>query len=865
MIGSDKMDPTPVSACTFPRLSAMFHVTPDVAMPRLTLVIAPAGYGKSLLLRQWVDSISDTTQTVIVVNSCSKTGDSNLMVQHVNGDAAITEQVSSLLDVLTTTDDAMQLRLMRSDLFASIACNTTQCIIAIDDLDHLPPASSKFLLEDLLADLESPANLIVVAAGRLPTHHSLGHLAAAGHIRQVFARDLVLTAPEVAKLLAMQGHVESSSDILNAVIDATCGWPAGIALAGHLIGYDEEPGQWIPLDDYVARTIGDSLSDETRQLVLVTAAFPWLDEDLWQALVADVPARVDSFDTLRAIVPMTRGPERSDGRRPYHFAPILRSSFRRLHGIRTHTTTAPLSEKIAIHSATSWYTKHSMFSEAISLASETGEWDYTLAAMVLPCRELAIRDDHPALIGLLNTIPDEQLLSQDDLAFWYVLSLLSVGDVSEGTRLHARIHSAWVDSINPLRRGRILVLDALLAIWQGNREGAHRRSVEALSILPTDSYHERMRAAATAEVLSTHLGQRETAIRMFDIARSARRYLPWDQRWWATFVLPNQADRIALEGNLSSAYKQFEHLVESYSDAYPELIALVYMRLALIELEWGTLEIAIERFERIVPLSTVGYWMQEVPLAHAKVLHALKRDDEAKKLLYAAIREANSDLNEIDLRRSRTVLAQIWLDRGEVDLAETWAVEETLSLDFWPRSIGQTVPGLVMAHLQICRGEWASSIRLLDAVIAEGERRRQSSPLVRAFAMKALAHALSGDVIGCHGAIRIAIDLGDPSGFQSSYMVGGFDTRSLLGTPEWTLRTASVFASPSASRSTLSLTKRERDVLRFAMQGLTNTEIAGRLFISPVTVKNHLARIYRRLGVHNRDEAIIAARSQELI
>jgi DNA-binding CsgD family transcriptional regulator/Tfp pilus assembly protein PilF len=58
------------------------------------------------------------------------------------------------------------------------------------------------------------------------------------------------------------------------------------------------------------------------------------------------------------------------------------------------------------------------------------------------------------------------------------------------------------------------------------------------------------------------------------------------------------------------------------------------------------------------------------------------------------------------------------------------------------------------------------------------------------------------------------------------------------------------------------LTAREADVLRLLADGLTNREIAGRLFISQKTVAAHMAHIYGKLGVHSRVEA--AGRAQQL-
>ena len=54
------------------------------------------------------------------------------------------------------------------------------------------------------------------------------------------------------------------------------------------------------------------------------------------------------------------------------------------------------------------------------------------------------------------------------------------------------------------------------------------------------------------------------------------------------------------------------------------------------------------------------------------------------------------------------------------------------------------------------------------------------------------------------------------------------------------------------------LTAREREVMNLVSQGLSNGEVGGRLFISEKTVKNHINRIYAKLGVATRSEAIAA-------
>jgi DNA-binding NarL/FixJ family response regulator len=61
------------------------------------------------------------------------------------------------------------------------------------------------------------------------------------------------------------------------------------------------------------------------------------------------------------------------------------------------------------------------------------------------------------------------------------------------------------------------------------------------------------------------------------------------------------------------------------------------------------------------------------------------------------------------------------------------------------------------------------------------------------------------------------------------------------------------------------LTSRERAVLELLVDGLTNTQIGGRLYMSPKTASVHVSSILRKLGVANRLQAATLAERSGLL
>ena len=86
------------------------------------------------------------------------------------------------------------------------------------------------------------------------------------------------------------------------------------------------------------------------------------------------------------------------------------------------------------------------------------------------------------------------------------------------------------------------------------------------------------------------------------------------------------------------------------------------------------------------------------------------------------------------------------------------------------------------------------------------------------------------------------------------------------GRPDATARipSSTLAMSPTATQGE-SLSEREGQILCLVADGLTNREIAERLFLSRYTVESHIKRIYRKLAVSSRTMAVRAGRARGVI
>jgi DNA-binding NarL/FixJ family response regulator len=106
------------------------------------------------------------------------------------------------------------------------------------------------------------------------------------------------------------------------------------------------------------------------------------------------------------------------------------------------------------------------------------------------------------------------------------------------------------------------------------------------------------------------------------------------------------------------------------------------------------------------------------------------------------------------------------------------------------------------------------------------------------------------------------------STLRASGAVGFVSRRWAAGDLLRTIRIATVSQTIPMQRApnpTTTLSARQQEVLQLIAEGATNEEIAGRLYLSRHTVKQHTSALYRKLNARNRIHAVQTARRQGLL
>lgn len=844
---------------------------------KLTLIAAPAGFGKTTLLSAWVAGCARPTAWVSL-----DAGDSDPARFLAYLVAALQTVAPTIGAGVVGTLQAPQLpptEAMLTALLNDIATVPDPFVLVLDDyhvVDATPVDDAlTFLLEHL------PPQLHLVIATREDPPLPLARLRARAQLTELRAADLRFTPAEAAAFLTQVMGLDLSVDDIAALESRTEGWIAGLQLAALSLQGQHDVTTLIQsftgshrfILDYLVEEVLEQQSERVQTFLLRTSILDRLCGPLCDAVVRDPAASgqttLEYFEHANLfLVPLDN--ERRWYRYHHLFADLLRQ---RLHQRAASFPGDAAGEVAALHRRASvWYEDHGLALEAFQHAAAAN--DVERAAWLIEGAGMPrhFRGAVTTILDWLHSLPRTVLDARPTL-WWRYASLLLVTGQTTGVeeKLHAAeaaLHGTEVGDTTRTLIGQIAATRAMLAMTRYQGETMLAQSRRALAYLPPNNVALRATANWTLGVAYQHQGDRAAARHAF--TESIALSQACGDTFTTIMATIGLADMQTADNQLYAAAETFQRVLHLLGDPPLPVACEAHLDLAHISYEWNDLAAAERHGRQSLHLARQydrgidRFVICEVFLAQLKL--AQGDVTGASALLVAASQSARA--RNFVQRVPEVAAAQVLtlLRQGHLVAAAQLAESHDLPLS--------------QARVHLAQGNPSTALAVLEPWRQQVEAKGWADERLKVMVVEAVAHYAHGETDEAVQVVGDALALAEPGGFIRRFVDEGPPMARLLREAaargialEYTQQVLAAFspAGPSQSlpgrvdgpQSTFvePLSGREREVLHHIADGLSNQEIASRLYLSLHTVKVHSRNIYGKLGVHNRTQAVTRARA----
>jgi len=868
---------------------------------KLTLIAAPAGFGKTTLLSEWIpqsprcvtwlsldDADNDSTRfwTYFIVSI------QQLRSELGEGALALLQslQVPPISSILTT-------------LINDITAFPDAFVIVLDDYHIIESQSIHEGLTFLIAHL--PVNMHLVITTRIDPPLPLARLRARDNLTEIRANDLRFTADETKSFITREVKASLTAEEVAVLETRTEGWIAGLQIAALSMQGRKDISGFIRAFSGSHRHILGYLADEalnqrpkgTMNFLLQTSILERLCGSLCDAVTGESGGQeiLESLEHANLFIT----PLDDEGRwyRYHHlFAEVLQARLRQSYP----ELLAELHRR-----ASEWYEIHDLIPEAVHHALTAGEVDRAAQLIGRQRWILLGRGEANTLHHWLDILPEELLRKHPglSLAYAWILSLLEQPETIESHLLDAEYALANSTSLASQEtvedsgtiRGEIATLRAEIALSQYDIPRAIALCREALELLPEEN-------AMMRGVTTYYLGHAER--RDGNMIEAERAYaeasdigLQTDNLLLALHALANLSNVYVTMGRLKEAARTSQRILESTEERQRQswpVAGLAYQGLSRLYYEWNDLD-AAERYSRKgieygQRGGLIGLEFNSLSVL-ASTLQAQNDSSGADEMLREISVINDNNHHPIYTSQSAAWEARLRLQQGRTQQAILWAESCGLKIidTKWPYP--RAVEYLTLARVLIAQGKLEGVEGILNQLFQGAEANKRTGDLIEILIQQALYWYALNKKDHALQLIERALTLAEPEGFVRSFVDEGEPIRSLLidyqtifnkrigvAIDNKSLRLLTyidkllaTFSQPTPVEKAKDedildpLSDRELDILRLIATGRSNKEIAEILVIALSTVKSHINNLYSKLGTRRRTQAISIARELGLL
>jgi LuxR family maltose regulon positive regulatory protein len=860
---------------------------------KLTLISAPAGFGKTTLLIEWSKDRAAGGRLSGWVSLDEDDNDPIRFLSYLTTAlGAVEEGFGEGILAALRSPEPPKIEALTATLLNEMAALPGGLDLVLDDYHLIDSEAVHGIVSFMLERLPESVHLVISCRVQPPL--PLARLRARGQITELYAAELSFTREEAAAFLKEVMGLDLSAEDIAKLEERTEGWVAALQLAALSMREREDVSGFVESFSGSHRDVLDFLAEEVlerqpahvREFLLKTSILDALTGPLCDALTG----RSDGAEMLKGLerenlFVVALDDERKWYRYHHLFADFLRGRLRR--------ESPELTNGLHIR-ASEWNERNGRLSSAVEHALSAPNHDLAARLIEDGVEGAVERGEGTTALRWLEALPTEAKRRHPRLFVEHAVALVITGRPDDAEPLLKEAELAASEATVDGEEGRFLLgFASAVRSWRARLRGDATEAVElarrALALLPDSETHVRNYAAVRLGDALRAVGDLAAADEAYaeaaEIDRAAR-------QTYARLAGMGPHARVRAErGRLREADEAFRRALRLLTEEGFELspaAGVVHIGTADLLYERDDLDGAERALERGVGLAERTGDVSTLVWAYVTLSRVKRaRGDEGGALERArqAERVARDSGADLQIAIALAWMTRLLLARGDLTEATTLEQERAARAEY-AADAARVVDRLTSARLLHARGRHREALELLEELGATAEAAGRTGDLIEILALQALALWAGQEK---ERAVRIlagALALAEPEGYVRTFVDEGPEMAELLSealearqrgrldppVPPYYLRkllAATERDATGAARPATDLpeplSERELEVLALIAAGKSNRRIATELFVSVGTVKTHLNNAYRKLGVHSRTQAVARARELNLI
>jgi len=869
---------------------------------KLTLISAPAGFGKTTLVSEWVAVCGRPVAWLSLDEAESDIV--RFLTYLIAALQTIAGHIGTMALPVLETGQPLPVEAILTSLVNDIAAVPNNFILILDDY-HLVdnPAVDRalgFLLEHW------PPQMHLAITTREDPNLPLARLRMRDQLTELRAADLRFTPSEAAEFLNQVMGLALSAEEVAALESRTEGWIAGLQLAALSMKGRQNASEFIEafagdhryIVDYLVEEVLRRQPEALRVFLLQTSILDRLNGPLSDAVTGQ-PGGTARLEALQRgnffLIPLD---DRRHWYRYHHlFADVLRA-----HLAAEHPDQLPV-----LHTrASQWYEQDGSAPEAIRHALAARDFERAAALIERALPVMRQHRQEATLLSWFRALPDELFRRRPMLSVHAAGVFLQNGQL-EGVAARLRDAERWLGEVVGERPvyadeedfqrlpGLVAMYHAGMALIRGDVAGTMQYARRVMALARADDAFIRGAASALMGLASWTEGDLETAHQMF---AGGMGYL--QKAGFISDVIGGSltlSDIRITQGRLREALSNYERGLQLATQPGGQPLrgaADMLVGMSEIYREYNELDAATQYLRRSKELGELN-GLPKNPyrsrVALARILAARGEFDGALNLLDEAERVYEGDFSP-NFRPVAAIRARLWIMAGRFSQAHNWAREQGLSagddLSYLREFEHITLARLLLAQARIDGGDSSIGevLGLLERLRQAAEDGGRLGSAIEILVLQSLAHQVQGDLPAALVQLERALTLAEPAGYVRVFVDEGAGLAQLLEEatrrgirPHYARRLLSAFAgerhsltgegtqptTPASSALHEPLSQRELEILRLFQSELSGPEIAQELVIALSTLRTHTKSIYGKLNVNSRRAAVSRAVEMGLI